>query len=232
MRDPAIQSQVLEAIHGLAAYGLGSGIGGHVSVRVPGQSLFYINAFDKTFEEMQLRDIALLNFDGDVVECDTRVSPGLTFHHGIYKQRQDVQAIVHTHGFWITSQSAFGRPPRNLHNLCTYFNGRTCVSPSDDFTAIGPSLKDHDLAIVIPWHGAITIASTLGDAAALHVTLDYACRLDVTLPGDTPVMPEGLVHEMQVILGKANYLDLTWNLIRRKGSDFHNGSRVIPSPVA
>jgi L-fuculose-phosphate aldolase len=232
MRDPAIQSQVLEAIHGLAAYGLGSGIGGHVSVRVPGQSLFYINAFDKTFEEMQLRDIALLNFDGDVVECDTRVSPGLTFHHGIYKQRQDVQAIVHTHGFWITSQSAFGRPPRNLHNLCTYFNGRTCVSPSDDFTAIGPSLKDHDLAIVIPWHGAITIASTLGDAAALHVTLDYACRLDVTLPGDTPVMPDGLVHEMQVILGKANYLDLTWNLIRRKGSDFHNGSRVIPSPVA
>jgi len=232
MRDPAIQSQVLEAIHGLAAYGLGSGIGGHVSVRVPDQSLFYINAFDKTFEEMQLRDIALLNFDGDVVECDTRVSPGLTFHHGIYKQRQDVQAIVHTHGFWITSQSAFGRPPRNLHNLCTYFDGRTCVSPSDDFTAIGPSLKDHDLAIVIPWHGAITIASTLADAAALHVTLDYACRLDVTLPGDTPVMPEGLVHEMQVILGKANYLDLTWNLIRRKGSDFHNGSRVIPSPVA
>lgn len=232
MRDPAIQSQVLEAIHGLAAYGLGSGIGGHVSVRVPGQPLFYINAFDKTFEEMQLRDIALLNFDGEVVECETRVSPGQTFHHGIYKQRPDVQAIVHTHGFWITSQSAFGRPPRNLHNLCTYFDGRTCVSPSDDFTAIGPSLKDSDLAIVIPWHGAITLASTLGDASALHVTLDYACRLDVTLPGDTPVMPTQLVHEMQGILGKANYLDLTWNLIRRKGSDFHNGSRVIPSPVA
>ncbi|MBU3737418.1 MAG: class II aldolase/adducin family protein [Rhodoferax sp.] len=232
MRDPQIQSQVLEAIRGLAAYGLGSGIGGHVSVRVPGQRMFYINAFEKTFEEMQQRDIALLNFDGEVVECETTVSPGQTFHHGIYKQRPDVNAIVHTHGFWITSQSALGRPPRNLHNLCTYFDGRTCISPSDDFTAIGPALKDSDLAIVIPWHGAITVAGTLGDAAALHVTLDYACRLDVTLPQDTPVMPEHLVQEMRRVLGKANYLDLTWNLIRRKGIDFFNGTRVIPSPVA
>jgi L-fuculose-phosphate aldolase len=231
MRDPVLQSQVLEAIRGLAAYGLGSGIGGHVSVRVPGQPLFYINAFDKTFEEMQLRDIALLDFDGKVVECETHVSPGLTFHHGIYKQRADVNAIVHTHGFWITSQSAFGRPPRNLHNLCTYFDGRTCISPSDDFTAIGPALRHEDVAIIIPWHGAITVASTLGDAAALHVTLDYACRLDVTLRAETPVMPAALATEMSRVLKKANYLELTWNLIRRKGVDFYNGTRVIPSPV-
>ena len=232
MRDPVIQSQVLEAIRGLAAYGLGSGIGGHVSVRVPGQPLFYINAFEKTFEEMQLQDIALLDFDGKVVESQTRISPGLTFHHGIYKQRPDVNAIVHTHGFWITSQSAFGRPPRNLHNLCTYFDGRTCISPSDDFTAIGPALRDHDVAIIIPWHGAITVAGTLGDAAALHVTLDYACKLDVTLSAETPVMPSELAHEMSRVLQKAQYLDLTWNLIRRKGVDFFNGTRVIPSPIA
>lgn len=231
MRDPVMQAQVLEAIRGLAAHGLGSGIGGHVSVRVPGQPLFYINAFEKTFEEMRAEDIALLDFDGKVVESQTRISPGLTFHHGIYKQRPDVNAIVHTHGFWITAQSAFGRAPRNLHNLCTYFDGRTCISPSDDFTAIGPALRRDDLAIIIPWHGAITVAGSLGDAAALHVTLDYACRLDVTLGPQTPVMPPELAHEMGQVLRKAGYLDLTWNLLRRKGVDFFNGTRVIPSPV-
>ncbi|MFM1854710.1 MAG: hypothetical protein RLZ83_19 [Pseudomonadota bacterium] len=231
MRDPVIQAQVLEAIRGLAAYGLGAGIGGHVSVRVPDRPLFYINAFEKTFEEMQLQDIALLDFDGRVVESETRISPGLTFHHGIYKQRSDVQAIVHTHGFWITAQSAFGRPPRNLHNLCTYFDGRTCISPSDDFTAIGPALRNDDVAIIIPWHGAITVGGSLADAAALHVTLDYACRLDVTLRAETPVMPDELAHEMGRVLEKAQYLDLTWHLMRRKGVDFFNGTRVIPSPA-
>ena len=44
------REQVLQAIRGLAAYGLGPNIGGHVSVRVPGKPEFYINAFDKTFE--------------------------------------------------------------------------------------------------------------------------------------------------------------------------------------
>ena len=44
------REQVLQAIRGLASYGLGPNIGGHVSVRVPGKEEFYINAFDKTFD--------------------------------------------------------------------------------------------------------------------------------------------------------------------------------------
>jgi L-fuculose-phosphate aldolase len=227
MSDNSIREQVLDAVRGLAAYGLGPNIGGHVSMRVPGKRMFYINAFDRTFEEMRLQDIALIDFDGNVLECETMVSLGQTFHHGIFKQREDVNAIVHTHGFWVTAQSAFGRPVRNLHNLCTYFDKRTCVSPSDDFSAIGPALKDHDIAIIIPWHGAITFGKDLATASALHVTLDYAARLDVTLPAATPVMPEHLVSEMQAVLARANYLDVTWDLIRRKGGDNFDGNRVI-----
>jgi len=227
MSDNGIREQVLEAVRGLAAYGLGPNIGGHVSMRVPGKRMFYINAFDRTFEEMRLQDIALLDFDGNVLECETMVSLGQTFHHGIFKQREDVNAIVHTHGFWATAQSASGRPVRNLHNLCTYFDKRTCVSPSDDFSAIGPALKDHDIAIIIPWHGAITFGKDLATASALHVTFDYAARLDVTLPTETPVMPEHLVSEMQSVLARANYLDVTWDLIRRKGRDNFDGNRVI-----
>ena len=228
MGETHLREQVLEAVHGLAAYGLGPNIGGHVSVRVPGERRFYINAYDRSFEEMRLQDIALLDFDGNVLECETLVSLGQTFHHGIYKQREDVNAIVHTHGFWLTAQSAFGRPVRNLHNLCTYFDGRTCVSPSDDFEVIGPALRPGDVAIVIPWHGAITVGRDLATAASLHVTLDYAARLDVTLPADTPVMPPDMCAEVKATLARANYLEVTWDLIRRKGRDNFDGKRVHP----
>lgn len=80
MSHEAVKAQVLEAVQGLAAYGLGPSIGGHVSIRVPGEELFCINAFDRTFEEMRLRDIALLDLEGRVLECETHVSAGLTFH--------------------------------------------------------------------------------------------------------------------------------------------------------
>ena len=229
--DINIRERVLEAVRGLAAYGLGSNIGGHVSIRVPGEPLFYINAFAKTFEEMSLSDIALLDFDGNVLESDTLVSKGLTFHHGIYKQREDVGAIVHTHGFWITAQSALGRPVRSLHNLTTFFHERTCISPSDDFAAIGPALGKDDVAIIIPWHGAITVGKDITRAAALHVTLDYAARLDLTLPQDAPIMPLELRTQMRDILANVDYLDLTWDLLCRKGRDAFNGHRVVPSLV-
>lgn len=230
MTEISVKEQVLEAVRGLAAYGLGPSIGGHVSVRVPGERQFYINAFDKTFEEMRLQDIALVDFEGNVVGGDTVVSLGLTFHHGIYQQREDVQAIVHTHGFWLTAQSAFGRPLRNLHNLGTYFDQRTAVSPSDDFADIGPALRKNDVAIIIPWHGAITVGPDLMTAAALHVTMDYAARLDVTLPAHTPVMPPPMCADVKATLAKTNYLPITWELIRRKGRDNFDGQRVIARP--
>jgi L-fuculose-phosphate aldolase len=232
MNDQQMREQVLDACRGLAAYGLGSGIGGHVSTRVPGKDQFYFNAFDRTFEELQQDDILLLGFDGQLVGSDRLVSQGQTFHQAIYVNRPDVQAIVHTHGFWITAQSAFGRPPRPLHNLSTYFHQRTAISPSDDFVAIGAAVRPDDVAIVIPWHGAITFAASLADAVALHVTLDYAAKLDVTLPDHTPVMPDPLCAEMRRIVEGADYLTLTYDLVRRKGRDAFNGHRVVPSIAA
>ena len=232
MHDHKIREQVLEACHGMAAYGLGPGIGGHVSIRIPGKNLYYCNAFDRTMEEMRLEDILLIDFDGNVLMSDREISLGLTFHAGIYQQRENVGAIVHTHGFWGTAQACFGRPPRQFNNLTTFFYERTCVSPNDDFEAIGPALRDHDIAIVIPWHGVITVGADIAEAASLHVAYDYAARLDVTLPAHTPVLPHEQCLELCAMVTRAGYLRHTWELIRRRARDCYDGKRVTPRIAA
>ena len=95
----SIRKDVLDACRGLAAYGLGTGIGGQVSIRVPGEDLMVSHAFDKTFEEMHADDIFVVDFEGRPVGTDRPVSIGIEFHHGIYRQRSNVHAIVHSHGF-------------------------------------------------------------------------------------------------------------------------------------
>jgi L-fuculose-phosphate aldolase len=226
------RQQTLDACHGLAAYGLGAGIGGHVSVRVPDRELYFSNALDKTFEEMKIEDILLLDFEGRAVESDRPISPGIGFHQGIYKLRPDCGAVVHTHGFWITAQSAFGRPTRNLHNLCTYFHNRTAIAPDDDIESIAPAMKEGDLAIIIPWHGAITLGADIKEASALHVTLDYACKLDVTVPETAPLMPDDHAKTIQGLLAKADYLTLTWDLMLRKARRGDNGEVIVPQVAA
>ena len=68
MSETSLRARVLEAVHGLAAYGLGPNIGGHVSVRVPGKRHFHINAFDRSFEEMREQDIARFEWRTEVYE--------------------------------------------------------------------------------------------------------------------------------------------------------------------
>lgn len=219
MTEDPLAREVVDACHALAVYGLGSGIGGHVSIRVPGERRYWTNALDRAFEEMRIEDIFLLGWDGEVISGDRDVSPGIDFHGGIYELRPDVNAVVHTHGFWITAQSAMARPPRVYHNLATYFYGKTAVAPDDEIESIAPAMKADDIAIVIPWHGSITIGSTMGEASALHATLDYVSRLDVTLSATpAPEMPEDVIEHIQILLGKADYIEKTWELMRRKAA--------------
>lgn len=208
---------VYEACQGLAAQDLGPGIGGHVSVRVPGEDCYWMNALDRTFGEVTMDDVLLVGFDGTLREGNRPVSPGIGFHPGIYNLRPDVGAIVHTHGFWVTAQSAFARPPRMYHNLATYFFNRTSMAPDDDIEAIAPTLKEDDIAIVIPWHGAITLGKDIQDAAALHATFSEVCRLDVTLDsGEAKEMPDEACAHIQGLLRKADYLTLTWQMMLRR----------------
>ncbi len=212
-----MREQMVEACHGLAAKGLGATIGGHVSMRIPGEALYWTNVLDLCFEEMTVDDMVLVDFDGKVVHSDRPISPGIDFHQNIYKLRPDIHSIVHTHGFWSVAQSAFSREPKIWHNLATYFYKRTALSPDDTIEAISPVLKDN-IAIIMPWHGAITLGRDLPEAAALHATFDFVCKLDVTMDGSSAEpMPPDACERMQVLLGKAKYLERTYELMCREG---------------
>lgn len=214
--DEHYQQQIALACRALAEYGCGSGIGGHISLRVPGEDTYWTNSLDKAFEEMRPEDIVKMDFEGKVVAADRVVSPGIDFHQGIYQLRSDVGAVVHSHGHWITAQAALNRPPKMWHNLATYFWNRCAISPDDSIEAIAPALGDN-IAILIPWHGAITVAGSLGRAAALHVTLEYVSQLDVQLSAtDASPLPDERCEDLHKLVESADYLDHTWGLMQRK----------------
>jgi L-fuculose-phosphate aldolase len=228
MNDQQIRSHLLDSCHGLAASGLGNVIGGHVSMRVPGKALYWTNVLDLCFEEMAEEDMVLLDFEGNVLESTRPVSPGIDFHQGIYKLRPEINAIVHTHGEWGTAQAALCRPLKMHHNLSTYFYQKIAVSPDDTLEAIGPVLKDN-IAVMMPWHGAIMLGKTIQEATGLMATYEYAAKLDVRLSGtDAPEMPPEACARMQVLLGKAAYLERTYELMLRRARNGIRGDMKAP----
>mgnify|MGYP001819902918 CR=1 FL=1 len=214
---------IVTACQALAVRGCDTGIGGHVSMRDRRRE-FWINSFDRTLGEVTADDVVKLDHDGRNVLSDRPVSPGWEFHAGIYDQRPDVNAIVHTHGFWVTALASLARPLKMRHNLCTLFHDDQAMSPDDTFASIGPAIGDRS-TIIIPWHGAITVGSSLGRAAALHATLEDMAQLDVRLEGtDAPELPADRRADLRHLVDEvAGYLGLTWDLMRRQAAERRSG---------
>ncbi|MGI9596228.1 MAG: class II aldolase/adducin family protein [Acidimicrobiales bacterium] len=219
-RDQAI-ADIVTAGRALALQGCGAGIGGHVSIRASserhGRDAFWINAFDRTLGEMTVDDVVLSDHHGAVIEGNRAVSLGSEFHGGIYDRRTDVNAIVHTHGFWGTALASLARPLKMRHNLCCLFHDDQVMSPDDSFDSIGSAIGSAS-TIIIPWHGCITVGTTIGRATALHVTLEEMARLDVTLePTEAPEIPEDRRSSLKKLVDEqAGYLEQTWDLLQRQ----------------
>ena len=224
--DSDIRHDVAAACRGLAKHGLADLIGGHVSIRPEGSESYWINVFDRAFGEITPDDVVEVAFDGTVLSGGRGVSLGVDFHSGIYAARPDVGAIVHTHGPWISALAAFNRPPRMFHNLATFFWGDCVLSPDDSFDSISPALGSAS-TILIPWHGAITVAGSVGRAAALHLTLEMAARLDVTLAGtDATPLPDEACASIRALVERATYLDETWAMLQRQAHEVSAPSSV------
>ena len=74
----------------------------------------------------------------------------------------------------------------------------------------------------------ITIGNGIAEAVAYHTTFDYGARQDLTLPADTPTMPEDQITEIATMVNGTGYYKHTWDLVRRTGQECYNGTRVFP----
>jgi len=74
---------------------------GNVSVRVPGHRLYAVTPSNYDYDKMRVEDICIVDFDGKHVPDDSGagLAPSIEcgMHANIYRERPDVNAIVHTH---------------------------------------------------------------------------------------------------------------------------------------
>lgn len=101
---------------------------GNVSVRVPGQRLYAVTPSIYSYDRMQVEDICLVDFDGQHVpdSADTGLTPSIEsgMHAGIYRERPDVNAIVHTHQPYASALAFLRKPIPALTDEQVRFLGR------------------------------------------------------------------------------------------------------------
>ena len=169
--------------------------GGNISSRDTESGLVVIKPSGVMYPDLTPEKMVVLDLDGKIVEGTLKPSSDTATHLYIYKNRPDVNGIVHTHSTFATAFAADGKPiPPVLTAICDEFGGEI---PIGGFAPIGDEAIGREVvrsignspAILMQNHGVFTIGKTALDAvkAAVMVedsarTVYYAMQLGKVIP--------------------------------------------------
>jgi L-fuculose-phosphate aldolase len=193
-----LRKQVVDA--GLKMYqrGLTHGTSGNISCRVPKKEKMLITPSNVPYEEIQEKDIMLVNFAGEAEETGRNPSSETPFHLMIYKNREDIGGIVHSHSVYALAVAASRKTvPVFLDEMFSEIGGELEVSEyalpgsSELASNILTKLGDKN-ALLLANHGTVCCGKNLDDAFGVAETVEKICRIFVlsSLLGDVHPLPE------------------------------------------
>ena len=84
--------------------------GGNISVRVPGEKTVAITPSGRSYFSLKVNDICVIDFDRNSIEGSLSPSIEAGMHIGVYKNRSDVNAVIHTHQPFASILSIINKP--------------------------------------------------------------------------------------------------------------------------
>jgi L-fuculose-phosphate aldolase len=205
LTDRKLQEALISACRELARLGLTHGTSGNISLRRDARQ-FFVSPTGMRYDLLEADDIPLLDLDGRWF--GRRVpSSEWRFHRDIFKSRDDVGAIVHTHSTNATALACTGRGIPAFHYMVAVAGG-TDIRCAPYYTFGTQALSDAAVAALqgrkaclLANHGVIAVGADLPAALALageveNLAAQYSAALAL---GDVRILDE---IDMRPVLDK------------------------------
>lgn len=162
--------------------GLVAWTSGNVSGRDPDTGLVVIKPSGIRYEALTPANMVVVDLDGKVVEGSYKPSSDTLAHVYIYRRRQDVNGVVHTHSCFATAWAAVGKPiPPVLTAICDEFGG---AIPVGGYAKIGGDEIGQEVvrsigtspAILMKNHGVFTVGKDPEAAVKAAVMVEDVAR--------------------------------------------------------
>jgi L-ribulose-5-phosphate 4-epimerase len=155
---------------------------GNLSARDPETGLVVIKPSGVPYEELTPEKMIVVDIDGDILDGALKPSSDTATHLYIYRHREDVGGIVHTHSTFATAFAAAGRSiPPFLTAICDEFGGPI---PLGGLASIGGEEIGREVvrvignskAVLLRNHGVVTIGETARAALKAAVMLEDSAK--------------------------------------------------------
>jgi ribulose-5-phosphate 4-epimerase/fuculose-1-phosphate aldolase len=195
LRPPTFASKSDERVHlkqRLAAafrlfgrFGFDEGVAGHITARDPEHAdHFWVNPFGTNFKQIRVRDLLLVDDQGEVVEGDRPVNrAAFAIHSQVHAARPDVQAAAHAHSVYGKAFSSLGKLLDPItQDSCAFYGDHSLF---DDYTGVVLDTEEgkriaHALgegkAVILRNHGLLTVGHSVDEAVWWFVTMERTCQ--------------------------------------------------------
>ena len=162
--------------------GLVSGKAGNISKRIKASTgdIVAITPTLKSLSDLKEEDIVLVDMDGNLL-TKGKPSSEVGMHLEIYKKRDDVNAIVHTHSTYATG---FAFSNKNLKRLEGFGEIKNPYVASIEYAKpgtvelaknAGEGIKNEDV-LILKNHGVICVSDDLNEAKLLAVFVEESAK--------------------------------------------------------
>jgi ribulose-5-phosphate 4-epimerase/fuculose-1-phosphate aldolase len=166
-------------------FGFSEGTAGHITARDPELlDHFWVNPLGMNFRQIRVKDLLLVNHDGEIVEGSWPLNlAAFVIHSQIHAARPDVVSAAHSHSVYGKAWSTLHRPLDPLtQDACAFYDDHAVF---DDYTGavfdaeegkrIAHALGGYKAAILAN-HGLLTVGHTVDEAAWWFITMERSCQ--------------------------------------------------------
>lgn len=202
----ALKDKVVTANHIIADQQLDPYLG-HVSARIPGTDRMLIKSFVLDLKQTACKDIVTVDFDGTQLDGEGKMPVESCLHYEIYKTRDDVASVVHSHPKWSIVFGIAGRRilpvyhPGNsfvvMDEIPIYESGHLILQ-SEQGKKVAETLGEH-CACHLRNHGIVTVGASVEEAVMRAINLEKQAELNFLASqiGEVNAIPREVLLDFQ-----------------------------------
>ncbi|CAM5324906.1 MULTISPECIES: aldolase [Streptomyces] len=173
-----------------------SGLAGQISARGQEAGTYYTQRLGLGFDEITEDNLLLVDEDLTVLEGSGMPNPANRFHSWIYRAREDVNCIIHTHSLHTAALAMLEVPlivsqmdTTPLYDDCAFLKDWPGVPVGNEEGEIISRALGDKRAILLAHHGQLVTGATIEEACTLAVLIERAARLQLLAMAAGTIQP-------------------------------------------
>lgn len=185
---------------------LTKGTGGNLSIYNRKEGLMAISPSGIDYFEIKPEDVVVLDLDGNIADGDKKPSSELDMHRIFYRNREDIDAIIHTHTIFATTLSCLNISLPPVHYLVAFAGlnvrcAKYATFGTEELAKNALEAMEDRYAVLLANHGLLAGAKDLANAFNITEEIEYCAELYYRAKsiGEPVILPE---EEMKLMLEK------------------------------